>query len=39
MNVYKCMHYSYIWGVCVFVHEMFCVCMMGVCVCVCGGKL
>ena len=35
MNVYKCMHYSYIWGVCVFVHEMFCVCMMGVCVCLC----
>lgn len=24
--------------VCVFVHEMFCVCMMGVCVW-CGGKL
>ena len=37
VNVYKCVHYSYIWGGCVFVHEMFCVCMMGVCVC--GGKL
>ena len=37
VNVYKCVHYSYIWVVCVFVHEMFCVCMMGVCVY--GGKL